>query len=467
MASTVEKQDHNMMRFNIVVSADDFKNHLSMRSRRTLVTFQFPASGRARLMRLVTNYYGEGILYEDAIDHAAQPAYEAALKEHGIEPFSQPNMDVTEVGSDKGLTFVIDVAVKPEVTLGVYDGVEAFRPDDSVSDDEVDREIQNARLKVARMVPIGDRPIAKDDTVTIDYEGLLDGVPFEGGTGADYDLKIGSNAFIPGFEDGLIGKNVGDELDLPLTFPESYHAEELKGKDVVFRVTIHEARVQELPPLDDEFVKDVSDEYDTLDEFRRGTRERLEKQATEKADQAFEENIVRAIVAASEIDLPEVVIREEAARVYNEQSREIAQIGLTMDQYLQYMNTSSDRYLTHLFPMAENRVRTSLVLEHLTDVLALDVSDEEVEAEYERISELQNIPVDQLKERYRGVDPCSHEEGEDCDCETDVFVRDTLKRTKTIDWVRERAVATDVDPNAERDEADEADEVRQLKSLLQ
>ena len=311
MASTVEKQDHNMMRFNIVVSADDFKKSLEYAFKKNARHFSIPGFRKGKApMRLVTNYYGEGILYEDAIDHAAQPAYEAALKEHGIEPFSQPNMDVTEVGSDKGLTFVIDVAVKPEVTLGVYDGVEAFRPDDSVSDDEVDREIQNARLKVARMVPIGDRPIAKDDTVTIDYEGLLDGVPFEGGTGADYDLKIGSNAFIPGFEDGLIGKNVGDELDLPLTFPESYHAEELKGKDVVFRVTIHEARVQELPPLDDEFVKDVSDEYDTLDEFRRGTRERLEKQATEKADQACEENLVRAIVAASEIDLPEVVIRE-------------------------------------------------------------------------------------------------------------------------------------------------------------
>ena len=184
MASTVEKQDHNMMRFNIVVSADDFKKSLEYAFKKNARHFSIPGFRKGKApMRLVTNYYGEGILYEDAIDHAAQPAYEAALKEHGIEPFSQPNMDVTEVGSDKGLTFVIDVAVKPEVTLGVYDGVEAFRPDDSVSDDEVDREIQNARLKVARMVPIGDRPIAKDDTVTIDYEGLLDGVPFEGGTG--------------------------------------------------------------------------------------------------------------------------------------------------------------------------------------------------------------------------------------------------------------------------------------------
>ncbi len=434
MASTIEKKDGNIVVLTIDVSPEDFAGALSSAFKKNAKNFSIPGFRKGKApMNIVTKYYGEGVLYDDAIDFAAGPAYSAAIEEHGIEPVSRPELDIVEIGRDVGLKFTLTVTVKPEVKLGKYLGVEAVKPQQSVSDEAVDAELTKVQERNSRMIPVEDRAIENDDTVNIDYEGFLDGVPFEGGKGESYDLKVGSNTFIPGFEEKLIGHETGASFDIDLTFPEDYHSEELKGKDVVFKVTVNEIKVKELPVLDDEFAKDVS-EFDSLDEYKESLRKNLVEAAENRAKATFEENVIQAAVKNAEIDLPQVMIDQEIDRMADEQSNQMRYQGIELDQYLGYIGQTMETFKAQLAQPAESRVRTQLVLEAIAKAEKVEVSDEDIDQEIERMATMYGMKVEDLKSR---ITP-----GEDG------FVRDSVVQRKTVELMSEKAVEID-EPVAE------------------
>jgi trigger factor len=350
-------------------------------------------------------------------------------------------LDVQEIGSDKGLKVVISVINKPEVVLGQYKGVEAVRPDSEVTEAQVDGELRRIRERNSRMVPIDDRPAADGDTANIDYEGLLNGVPFEGGTAEDHDLVLGSNAFIPGFEDQIIGHNPGDSFDVELSFPEDYHAEELAGEAVVFKVRLNSLKVKELPDLDDEFAKDVS-EFDTLEEYKEDLRKNLLENAERQADTVFENNAVEAATANATIDLPRVMVENELDNMVHQQEQEMQGMGFTLDQYLGYLNQTVADYRETLADNAEQRVRTSLVLEAIARVENFEISDEDIDREIEKMADRYNMEVDRVREIF----------GSDFSMlENDIRFRKAVELVKA----EARPIAPPELPEADADEADE------------
>ncbi|HZJ69207.1 MAG TPA: trigger factor, partial [Candidatus Eisenbacteria bacterium] len=332
MAAQIEHLDNNMAKITVEVSKENFRDALNKSFNKNRKRFTIPGfrKGKAPL-KIVTNYYGESILYDDAIDFAAQPAYESALKELEVEPYSQPDFQIEDIGADKGLVFNCKFALKPEVKLGDYKGVVAYKPEASVSDEEIDSEINRAREQVSRLVPVEDRPVEDGDTVVIDYSGSKDGVPFEGGQAEKHELVIGSNSFIPGFEEKLIGHEIGEEFDIDLTFPEEYHAEDLAGEDVVFSVKLHEIKLREIPELDEDFVKDVTEDCDTVEEYKESVKNRLKESKEKQVDNVFMDNAIKVVVKNAEIDLPHVVVHEEMERMYQDQARQMSMQGFDME----------------------------------------------------------------------------------------------------------------------------------------
>ncbi len=432
MTSKLENKEHSMVQFTINVPKDEFKKSLQFAYKKNSKRFQVPGFRKGKVpYPVVVNYYGEAVLYEDAFEHAVDPAYKAALEEHDFKPFSSPRVDVQEIGGDKGLVFTVDVATKPEFEVKDYKGVEAYRPEVEVTAADIDVEVEKERQKVARMVPVEDGAIEDGDTANIDYAGTKDGVPFDGGTAKAYDLVIGSNSFIPGFEEGLIGKKVGEEVDLNLKFPESYHEESLAGADVVFSVKVNSVTRKELPELDDEFVKDVS-EFDTLDEFRKDIEERLLKEKDASADRTFEDGILDKIVEATEIDLPDIVIKDEVESMLNEQRQQMMYQGLRLEQYLQYMGLTEDSLRFQMREPAVKRVKSRLIVDKIIELEKLDASEEEVEAEIARMAEAYSMSVEKFKESF----PIENQE----------YIKEKVVHEKTIDFLRDNGVATDVKP---------------------
>ncbi len=345
MPSQKISEDQGTALLAIQVTPEDFKSSLQAAHRKNARHFQVPGFRKGKVpYPIVVNHYGEGILYDDAIEIALPKAYEEALTELEIAPFSDPRFNVKEIGGEEGLVFEVSVATKPQVTLGSYEGVTAYRPPVQVDDEAVDSKIEEARQKVSRLVPVTDRPIQEGDRVTLDYEGFHEDVPFEGGQAEGHQLEIGSASFIPGFEEGLIGHQVGDEFDLPLTFPEAYHAEDLAGQDVIFKIKVHDVFVKELPEIDDEFVRDVSDTCDSLEEYREEIRQELLKEQEEAADAAFEQNIIDQIVDNSEVVLSDLIVEDEVDRGMERQQQQFAMYGLNFADFLQYSGKSLDDY---------------------------------------------------------------------------------------------------------------------------
>ena len=398
MSSQIERKEHNVVELYIEISQEDFNEAMNRAFRKNAKRFSIPGFRKGKApIGMVKRYYGEGVLYDDAIDECVNPAYIEAIQEHGLDPVSRPELDVKEIGSDKGLKVTITVINKPDVQLGEYKGVEAVRPNSEISDEEVEAELKRIQQRNARMVPVDDRPAKEGDTVNINYEGLKDGIPFDGGTAEDHDLKLGSNSFIPGFEDQLIGTNPGDEVDVELSFPEEYHAAELAGQPVVFKVRVNSIKEEEIPELDDEFAKDVS-EFDTLDEYRADLRASLEKRADSAADSEFEQNVILAVAENATIDLPDVMIDNEVEQMYNQQVQQMMGLGLSMDDYLGYLNRTEEEMKAEMRESAETRVRTTLTLEAIASVENFEVTDEDRETEYKEMAEQYNLEVDRVKE---------------------------------------------------------------------
>ena len=438
MASVMEKKENNVVVLTIDVSPESFADALQRSFKKNAGRFSVPGFRKGKApMHIVTKYYGEGVLYDDAIDFAANPAYLAAIAEHGITPVSRPDLDIQSISRDEGMKFTVQVTVKPEVELGQYIGVEAVMPEYPVSDDDVERDLSRTQERNARLVPVEGRGIETGDTANIDYEGLKDGVAFEGGTGASYDLKIGSNTFIPGFEDALIGKTAGDEFELPITFPEDYGHAELAGAAVVFNVKVNEVKFREMPVLDDEFAKDVS-EFDTLDEYKASIRTKLEENAASRAKGGFEDNVVKAVVANATIDVPAAMIDSEIDQMVNEQSQQMRYQGFELEQYLGYIGQTIETFREQLRDSAETRVRTSLVLEAIAAKEDIQASDEEIDEEIGRMAQLYGMTKEDLKSR---IAP-----GENS------FVAESVVRNKTIALLTEKAVQVAPPPEAEETE---------------
>ena len=390
MASQKVQEENRTIKLAVEVPADEFRESLRAAHRKLAKHFQVPGFRKGKVpYPIVVNHYGESVFYDDALELALPKAYEEVLDEHDITPYSDPRFNIREIGGNVGLKFDVSIALKPLVELGQYEGLEAYRPSVEVDEEDIEEEIEAARMRVARLVPIGDRAIQNGDHVTIDYKGVKDDVPFEGGTAEGYKLEIGSNSFIPGFEDGLVGRTVGEDVELSLTFPEEYHAEDLAGEDVVFYVTIHEALEKKVPELDDDFVCDVSETSDTVEEYREEIREQLGKKMADQADRVYDDSIIEAIVKNSKIELSELMVDDEVESRIEQQQRQFSMYGLNFTDFLQYSGQTIEDYKSSQAITARRMLEGSWILNAVREreQERIEVTDEE----FERVSKKRRI----------------------------------------------------------------------------
>jgi len=384
MSSKFEKISSNQVKIDFTVEPETFEKGMQSAYRKLVKRINIPGFRKGHAPRKVIElHYGESIFYEDAFDAIFPEIYDAAVREHEITPVDQPKIDISEIGGGKPLTFTATVYVKPDVTLGTYKGVTAKKAEISVTEDDVNAEIERARERVARFIDVTDRPIKLDDQVNIDYAGFVGDEQFEGGTAQGQTLVIGSGSFIPGFEEGLIGANVGDEVDVNVTFPEEYHAENLKGKAAVFHVKINSIQQKELPALDDEFAKDVS-EFDTFAAYKDDVRAKLVKRAEERADAEFENEVIEAVVENAEVDVPEAMIENQIDSMLRDMELRMMYQGMRMADFLKYTGQTIESMRESQREEAQRRVKTQLVLEAIRKAEGIEASEEDVKAQIEK-----------------------------------------------------------------------------------
>ena len=431
MSVQVEKLENNMAKLTIEVSAEDLEKAIESAYQKEKNKISIPGFRKGKVPRaMVEKMYGVGIFYEDAANTLMQANYPAAVEESGIDIVSRPVVDIVQIEKGKPFIFTAEVAVKPEVTLGKYMGVTVTKVDTAVSDEEVEAALEKERNNNSRTISVTDRPVAVGDTAVIDYEGFVDGVAFEGGKGENHSLEIGSHSFIDTFEDQLVGKNVGDDVDVNVTFPEEYHAPDLAGKPALFKVKINEIKAKELPELDDEFAQDVS-EFDTLAEYKEDLKKRLTEQKENEAKRTKEDEAIQKIIEKSKMDIPAAMIDTQCETMIEEFAQRIAQSGLTMEQYLQFSGMTIDKLKDQVRPEATTRIQSSLVLEQIAKEENIEVTDEDINAEIEKMATAYGMEADKLKE-YMG------------DAEKESMKRE-LAITKAVDLVmaniKERAKA--------------------------
>ena len=347
--------------------------------------------------QMIEKMYGAAIFYEDAANRLIQENYGPAVDESGVDVVSRPTIDITQIEKGQPFIFTAEVAVKPEVKLGKYMGVTVTKIDTSVSDEEVDAAVEEERNHNARTVTVQDRAIQDGDTAVIDFEGFVDGVAFEGGKAENHSLVIGSHSFIDTFEEQLIGKNTGDETEVNVTFPEEYQAEELAGKPALFKVKIHEIKVKELPELDDEFAQDVS-EFDTLAEYREDVRKKLGETKEEEARRTKEDEAIKKIVDKSSMEIPEAMIETQVEVMVEEFAQRISQQGLSFEQYMQFSGMTMAKMKEQVKPEALSRIQSSLVLEEIAKAEDIQVSDEDVAAEIEKMAKAYGMEAEKVSE---------------------------------------------------------------------
>ncbi|NLC88884.1 MAG: trigger factor [Clostridiaceae bacterium] len=442
MPSQFEQKENRVAYLNIELPAEEFKSSLEKAYQKNKRHFQVPGFRKGKApYPIVVNHYGEGILYDDAIEYAFPAAYENALKEHDLRPYSEPRLNLVSISGADGLVMEARFALKPEVKLGEFKGIEAYRPAVEVSEADIDAKIKEAQDKVARQLPVTDRALEKGDTVTIDYIGKKDDIAFEGGTAEDFDLELGSNTFIPGFEDGIVGKNVGDEFDLTLKFPEEYHAEDLAGQEVVFSVVVKAATFTQVPEIDDDFVKDVSESSDTVEDYRAEIRQELEKAAMEQADRVYERNIVEQIAENSEIIMSDFLVEDDVEREIQHQSQQFEMYGLRYEDFLAYSGQTLASVRQQMLPSVRKNLDLAYTLDALDEKLALEVTDEEAEAIIVKLAEELQMSVEEYKDQYLEDNEESKER-----------LEHQVRSEKLLDLLREWSLATDVDPHAHEHE---------------
>ncbi|MCR5669837.1 MAG: trigger factor [Butyrivibrio sp.] len=398
MSVTVEKLENSMAKLRIVVSAEDFEKALQSAYNKNKGKIQIPGFRKGKAPRkMIEQMYGKGVFYEDAANELIESEYPKAATECGEDVVSSPKIDVEQIEAGKEFIFTAEVALKPPVKLGKYKGIEVEAMDLTVTDEEVDAEIDKQRSQNARTVDVTGRAVQDGDIVNLDFEGFVDGVAFQGGKGTDYPLTIGSGAFIPGFEEQLIGFKVGQEGDVNVKFPEDYQAEELAGKDATFKCKINTIRAKELPELNDEFASDVS-EFDTLAEYKEDLKKKLETRKENEEKAKREDAVVRAVIEDAEMELPEAMVETQQRQMVNEFAQRLQMQGMNIDQYLQYTGNTVDKMLEQVKPQAIDRIKSRLVLEAVAAKEKIEVTEEEFQAELEKMAGQYRMELDKLKE---------------------------------------------------------------------
>lgn len=398
MSVQVENLEKNMAKLTIEVAAEKVEDAIQAAYMKEKGKISVPGFRKGKVPRkMIEKMYGAGVFYEDAANTLIQENYAQAVEESGVDVVSRPTIEVVQIEAGKPFIFTAEVAVRPEVKLGKYKGVQVTKIDTTVSDEEVAAELEKERQKNSRTVTVTDRPIAEGDTAVIDFEGFVDGVAFEGGKGENHPLEIGSHSFIDTFEDQLVGHNAGDEVEVNVTFPEKYQAADLAGKPAVFKVKINEIKAKELPELNDEFASEVS-EFDTLAEYKESLKKDLEKKKQDEAKRTKEDEAIQKIIDKSKMEIPEAMIDTQCETMIEEFAQRIAQSGLSMDQYLQFSGLTVDGLKEQVRPEALTRIQSSLVLEQIAKEENIEVSDADVDAEIEKMAKNYGMEADKLKE---------------------------------------------------------------------
>jgi len=425
MSVKIEKLENNQVKLEIEVDAKVFDECMNKAFNKNKSRFNIPGFRRGKAPRsMVERYYGEQVLYEDAINFACAEAYDNAIDENDLHPVDRPEIDIVQLESGKNFIFTATVTVKPDVELGQYKGLSVQKEAVVVTEEDVENELKRIQERNSKLINIEDRPVQNGDTVNIDFEGSIDGVPFKGGEAKGYTLVIGSGTFIPGFEEQLIGANINDEVNVNVTFPEDYHSEDLKGKPAVFKVKINEIKFKQLPEINDEFASDVS-EFETLDEFKADIRAKLTQQAQARADRKFEEDIVKLAVDNAACDIPEVMINRRLDDMMRQFDMQLRYQGMNLEGYLQMMGMDMEKFRADYRDSAREDVKTQLVLEKIAEVENIIASPEEFDAELEEMAKRYNQPVEEMKKHLH-----------DDDIE---YIKSSIERRKTIKLLVENA----------------------------
>lgn len=398
MSVQVENLEKNMAKLTIEVAAEEFEKAVQAAYMKNKNKITIPGFRKGKAPRvMIEKMYGTGIFFEDAANALIQREYPKAADESGLDIVSYPEIDVVQVEKGKSFIFTAEVAVKPEVTLGEYKGLEVEVAPVEVTEEEVAAELKREQENNSRTIDVDDRAVAQGDMVTLDFEGFVDGEAFEGGKGTDYPLTIGSNSFIPGFEDQLVGAELNTEVEVNVTFPENYHANDLAGKPAVFKCTVKTIKVKELPELDDEFAKDVS-EFDTLDEYKADIEKNLRERKEGVAKREREDKAVDAVIANAQMDIPEAMIQNQIQQLMNDFVQRMQAQGLSIDQYYQFTGLDQAKIQEQMRPQALKRIQSRLVLEKVAEVENIQISDEKFEEELKTMADMYKMEVEKLKE---------------------------------------------------------------------
>ena len=425
MKAELVKKEGNKVTLKITVDNNKFEEAVNKAYNKTKGKYNIPGFRKGKAPKVVIEtQYGKGVFYNDAIDMLFPEVYPEAIKELNIDPIDRPDLDIEEISKDNGLVMVVNVEVKPEFELGAYKGIEISKVDNTVSEEDVEARLNEMVNRNARLTSVEDKALENGDTAVIDFEGFENGVAFEGGKGENYNLVIGSNTFIPGFEDQLVGKKAGEEVEVNVTFPETYHAENLAGKPVVFNVKVNDVKVKEVPALDDEFAKDTT-EFETLAELRADVKAKLEEQAKNAADAEMRNALVEKVSANTEVEIPEAMVQHQIDNMLMELNYQLQYQGLNLEQLLQMTGRGLDELREERRADAERLVKSSLVLEAIAEKENVEANDADVDAELEKMAAMYNMEVEKRKSSLR---------------ETDIEdIKGQIKIRKTLDLLVENA----------------------------
>ena len=398
MTSTFEKLSSNKVKLNFTVEPEKFEEGIKKAYQKMVKKINIPGFRRGKApMKVIEAHYGESVFYEDAFDAIFPEIYQAALTEHNVDVVDRPELDVEQIGRGKELKFSVEVFVRPDVTLGEYKNLGIVKTVDEVTEDDVKAEIERARDRASRWIEVTDRAAKLDDQVNINYAGFLGEEQFQGGTAENHDLILGSGSFIPGFEDQLVGAEIGADVDVNVTFPEQYHSEELAGKAVVFHVHVNSIREKEMPELDEDFVKEVSETANTVDEYKAEIRERLENQAENRAESAFENEVIEKVVENAEVDIPAAMIEDQIDNMLRDMEMRMMYQGMKLDDYFKYTGQTREQVREMYKASAEERVKTQLVVAAVMKAEEIKADENEIDAEIGKYAEQNKKSLDEFK----------------------------------------------------------------------
>ena len=398
MSLKLEKLENNMAKLTIEVPAEELDKAIEKAYQKNKGSISVPGFRKGKVPRaMIEKMYGKEVFYEDAANELIPSAYEKAYEECEEEIVSSPSVDVVQLEAGKPFIFTAEVALKPEVTLGKYKGIKVDKIEVEVSEDEINQEMDKEREQNARTIVVEDRAVKDGDMTVIDFEGFVDGVPFEGGKGENYPLTIGSGSFIPGFEEQLVGAKIGEDVDVNVTFPEDYQAEDLKGKAALFKCKVHEIKEKQLPELDDEFASEVS-EFETLAEYKEDVKNKLAEKKEKDIKNAKEDAVIAAIIEDATMDIPEAMITTQQRQMADEFAQRIQMQGLNIEQYFQFTGLTREKFLEQMRPQAETRIKSRLVLEAIVNAEKIEPSEEDYENELTKMAQMYQMELDKVKE---------------------------------------------------------------------